>query len=167
MKGVGVDLVGTSVANYPRGLRGNLVISGTVRFWHDIEVGIGAQKRRGTMEKVLIIEDDPDFSKSLELVLGLHDLTAVRAPSAEEALAQLEKRDGNIDLVFMDIKLPGMNGIECLQEIHSRWSAIPCVIMTGFRDNERHERARSAGAAEILLKPFRMEQFLSLVKAYI
>ena len=119
------------------------------------------------MSNVLIIEDDPDFSMSLELVLGLRDLTAVRATSAEEALLVLEGQNEEIGLAFMDIKLPGMDGIECLRNIHSRWPDIPCVIMTGFRDRDRLERARSAGAAEILLKPFAMEQFLTLVKKYI
>ncbi|HKJ05273.1 MAG TPA: response regulator [Geopsychrobacteraceae bacterium] len=119
------------------------------------------------MANVLIIEDDPDFSMSLELVLGLRDLTAIKAPSAEDALLFLEEQSEEIGLAFMDIKLPGMNGIECLRNIHSRWPDIPCVIMTGFRDSERLESARSAGAAEILLKPFAMEQFLTLVKKYI
>lgn len=119
------------------------------------------------MAQVLIIEDDPDFSMSLELVLGLSDLTAVRAKSAEEALSLLAEKEIGIRLAFMDIKLPGMDGIECLQRIRSGWPDIACVVMTGFRDRERLDRAHSAGAAEILLKPFGMEHFLKLVQKYL
>ncbi|PLX95474.1 MAG: hypothetical protein C0619_01310 [Desulfuromonas sp.] len=119
------------------------------------------------MDHVLIIEDDSDFATSLELILGLHELQAVHVASGEDALALLERRQGNIRLAFMDIKLPGMDGLSCLQEIHSRWPEIICIVMTGFRDKERLDRAHAVGAADILLKPFRMEKFVDLVKRYL
>lgn len=119
------------------------------------------------MAHILIIEDDPDFSSSLELILGLRDVNVLAATSAENALQLLEERSAEVGLVFMDIKLPGMDGITCLQEIHSRWPEIICITMTGFRDNDRLDRARSAGATEILLKPFRMEKFIGLVEKYL
>lgn len=118
------------------------------------------------MQKILIIEDDPDFATSLELNLGLRGLSAECAASAEEALALLEDRAHEIHLVFMDIKLPGMDGIDCVRKIVSCWPDLTCVIMTGFRDQERIERARSAGAAEVLFKPFRMDRFLALVDKF-
>lgn len=118
------------------------------------------------MADILIIEDDPDFAMSLELVLGLRNLEAVSAKSAEDALSLIEKRQGNFHLVFMDIKLPGMDGIACLEEVHSRWPDIKCIIMTGFRDKERIDHARSAGATDVLLKPFGMDKFLTLIEQH-
>lgn len=119
------------------------------------------------MAEIMIVEDDRDFSKSLELVLGLREQQALTASSAEEALQLIAGRVDQLRLIFIDIKLPKMDGISCLQEILSRWPNVRCVIMSGYRDNAHIDRALSAGAAEVLLKPFKTEKFLALVKKYI
>lgn len=119
------------------------------------------------MPQILIVEDDRDFSRSLELVLGLSEQRTLTASSAEEALQLIADRVDQLRLIFIDIKLPKMDGIACLQEILSRWPNVRCVVMSGYRDHAYIDRALSAGAAEVLLKPFKTEKFLALVKKYI
>lgn len=119
------------------------------------------------MPQIVIIEDDLDFSKSLELVLGLYERQALIASSAEQALALIAEKAERIRLIFIDIKLPQMDGIACLQEILSQWPDMKCVIMSGLRDRESMAQVRAAGAVDVLLKPFRTESFLALVNKYI
>ncbi len=116
---------------------------------------------------VLLVEDDPDFSASLELALGLIDIVVDRAGSAEQAIEMFENKAHNFRLVFCDIKLPGADGISCLETILSMNKGVVGIVMTGFRDEALFERARNAGAAEILLKPFKMSEFMGLAKKYL
>ena len=115
---------------------------------------------------VLLVEDDPDFAASLELALGLIDVSVKKAFSAEEAIEMVDSGEHNFRLIFCDIKLPGADGIACLTELFSRNEKFVGVVMTGFRDEALFDRARSAGAEEILLKPFRMSEFMDLAKRY-
>ena len=116
---------------------------------------------------VLLVEDDSDFATSLELALGLIDIDVERAGSAEQAIELFGSAKSNFRLVFCDIKLPGADGIACLEQLRSLNSDLVGVMMTGFRDEALFERARNAGAAEILLKPFKMSDFMGLAKKYI
>lgn len=118
------------------------------------------------ISRILIVEDDKDFATSLELALGLIKRSAVVASTTEEALAVVGDNPGKFRIGFFDIKLPGENGIACLQKIRSQDPDFVGVIMTGFRDEELFEQARNAGATEILLKPFRMVQFMELAEKF-
>lgn len=119
------------------------------------------------MAPVLLVEDDYDFATSLELALSLINIQAERVGSAEDAIARIEGGPSDFKLVFCDIKLPGIDGISCLEEIRSRNQDIVGVVMTGFRDEALFERARNAGAEEILLKPFRISEFMDLAKKHL
>lgn len=116
---------------------------------------------------VLLVEDDPDFATSLELALGLIDIDVEKAGSTEEAIALFDSGKCNFRLVICDIKLPGADGISCLENILPRNKGVVGVVMTGFRDEVLFERARNAGAKEILLKPFRMAEFMDMAKKYL
>jgi DNA-binding NtrC family response regulator len=116
---------------------------------------------------VLIIEDDHDFAASLELALGLIGVDAIRVESAEQALELLDVGVYCFRLVFCDVKLPGIDGIACLEQVRGRDESLVCVLMTGFRDDVLFERARNVGVVEILLKPFKMSDFMALTKKYL
>ena len=115
---------------------------------------------------VLIVEDDPDFAASLELVLDLVGLTATIAGSAEQAYEIMRSQSDEIQLGFFDVKLPQEDGISCFEKISGKHSAFAGVVMTGFRDQQILDRARAAGVVEVLLKPFKMADFLDLARKY-
>ncbi len=117
-------------------------------------------------QRVLIVEDDPDFAASLELALDLINIEAVVASSAEEAHLVMEELSQEIRLGFFDVKLPQEDGISCYKRISERLHGFTGVVMTGFRDDKIMGRARDAGAVEVLLKPFKMAQFMELAKQY-
>jgi DNA-binding NtrC family response regulator len=116
---------------------------------------------------VLLIEDDNDFATSLELALGLIDVTVERATTAEQAIELFNAGENSFRLVFCDMKLPGVDGISCFEELLVCKNDIIVVMMTGFRDEALFDRARNAGAVEILLKPFKMADFMTLTKKYL
>lgn len=117
--------------------------------------------------RILIVEDDPDFATSLELALSLIDLPVVIAGTAEEAYAIFETDEvADIRAGFFDIKLPGDDGITCFETIRKSHPELVAVVMTGFRDEALFQRARDAGAVEILQKPFKMADFMDLGKKY-
>jgi DNA-binding NtrC family response regulator len=128
---------------------------------------IGTKRKSDMTAPVLLIEDDNDFATSLELALGLIDVAAERAATAEQAIELFNAGENSYRLIFCDIKLPGADGISCVQELLNYKNDTIVVMMTGFRDAALFDRARNAGAVEILLKPFKMADFMALTKKYL
>jgi DNA-binding NtrC family response regulator len=108
------------------------------------------------MSNILIVEDEPKMRRLLEISLG-EDGHAVRSlGDAESALRALSAEPA--DLVVTDLKLPGLSGLEFLQETKRLNGAIPVVVMTAYGSVETAVEAMKAGAADYVLKPFTMAE---------
>jgi DNA-binding response OmpR family regulator len=105
---------------------------------------------------VLIVEDDPDFAESLMIALGVRNCHVDVARTGEEAIKKF--RALCYDIAFMDIKLPGKNGVESLAEIRDFCPSAHVVMMTGFSEATLLDKARRAGAVDVLRKPFRLKE---------
>lgn len=111
--------------------------------------------------RVLVVEDDPDFAQSLVLALGIRKCQVDVAHTGEEALVRF--RNGAYDITFMDIKLPGKNGVTTLREILGFCPDARIVVMTGFSEAALLDQAHQAGATRVLRKPFRMRELLDMI----
>ncbi len=111
--------------------------------------------------KVLIVEDDPDFAESLMIALGIRDCQVDIARTGEEAIRKF--RSLCYDIAFMDIKLPGKNGVESLTAIRSFCPSAKIVMMTGFSEAALLDTARQAGAIDVLRKPFRLKEMFGFI----
>ena len=113
------------------------------------------------MANILIIEDEPRMRRLLELALGGdgHHVNAVE--DAETGLKALRKN--RVDLAITDLKLPGMSGLEFLQEARRINSGIPLVVMTAYGTVETAVEAMKAGASDYVLKPFTMAEMKLVV----
>lgn len=111
--------------------------------------------------RVLIVEDDHDFAESLVIALGTRNCRVEVAHTGEEAIRRF--RDGSYDIAFMDIKLPGKNGVQSLGEIRAFRPDAQVVMMTGFSEPALLDQARQAGAVQVLRKPFRMRELLGII----
>jgi two-component system, NarL family, response regulator LiaR len=102
--------------------------------------------------KVLICDDQALIRDGLELLLKLErDLEVVGlAQDGAEAVVLVERHQP--DLVLMDLKMPGVNGIEATRQIHARWPQIKVLVLTTYDDDEWLFDAIRAGAAGYLLK---------------
>ena len=110
----------------------------------------------GDMTKVLIVEDDPDFAESLTIALGVRNCHVDVARTGEEAIKKFQSI--RYDIAFMDIKLPGKNGVESLAEIRGFCPSAHIVMMTGFSEATLLDKARQGGAVDVLRKPFRLKE---------
>ena len=108
------------------------------------------------MSNILIVEDEPKMRRLLEISLGEDGHTVHIAPDAETGLKCFQREA--IDLIVTDLKLPGMNGLEFLQEAKKWNTSIPVVVMTAYGSVETAVEAMKAGASDYVLKPFSMAE---------
>src|SRR5690348_3306064 len=108
------------------------------------------------MANILIVEDEPRMRRLLEISLGEDGHSVQTAGDAESGLQYLRKEAA--DLVVTDLKLPGMNGLEFLQEGKRLNAALPFIVMTAYGSVETAVDAMKAGASDYVLKPFTMAE---------
>ena len=108
------------------------------------------------MANILIVEDEPRMRRLLEISLGEEGHSIHAVEDAEKGLAHLRKEA--VDLVVTDLKLPGMNGLEFLQEGRHLNAALPFIVMTAYGSVETAVDAMKAGASDYVLKPFTMAE---------
>jgi DNA-binding NarL/FixJ family response regulator len=115
-------------------------------------------------KSVIVVEDDHGLREQLIKILETAwDIACVGAyASAEEALPKIvEKRP---DVVLMDIKLPGISGIQCVAEIKKIVPAMQIIMVTVYEDSERIFRALKAGASGYLIKSSPPDQLLEAIR---
>ena len=112
--------------------------------------------------KVLLVDDEPDIIEVIQDRLEAYGFTVITAGTGLEALKKLsvERFDG----VFLDVKMPEMDGIEALEEIRKRDKKIPVIIITSSSSQEAALDAIAKGANEYILKPFEWEELKAKVQ---
>src|SRR6267154_4223402 len=115
-------------------------------------------------KSVIIVEDDRGLREQLVQILeSARDIKCLGAfNSAEQALPQILAK--NPDVVLMDIKLPGMSGIQCVAEIKKVVPAMQIIMVTVYEDSERIFRALKAGANGYLVKSSPPEQLIQAIR---
>src|SRR5437899_6382673 len=113
------------------------------------------------MAAILIVEHEAKMRRLLELNLAEGGFTPLSAEDAETGLKLLQPNP--IDLIVTDLKLPGMNGLECLQAVKRQNSALPVVVMTAFGSVETAVEAMKAGASDYVLKPFSLTEMRMVI----
>jgi DNA-binding NtrC family response regulator len=101
--------------------------------------------------KVLLVDDEEDFVEMLSLRLQETGEKVTSANSGQECLESLDKTA--VDVVILDIKMPGMDGIEVLKEIKSRFPLVEVIMLTGHGTVETAVEGMKLGAFDYLLKP--------------
>ena len=115
------------------------------------------------MQKVLVVDDERSMREMMENVLGDMDCEVFLAEGAEEALVQLEQHDFTI--VFLDLKLFGMNGIDLCRAIRKRKPLAILYAMTGWSGLFEIEECREAGFDDFFAKPIKVDLLLRAVEA--
>jgi len=112
---------------------------------------------------ILVIDDDAEIRYSLSRVLSSRNYTVVEAPSGEQGIA-LVKKGPPPDLVFLDVRMGGMSGIEALQHIRSANPKQLVVLMTAFGTAQTAIEAMKYGAFDYVMKPFDPAKVLTLAQ---
>lgn len=114
------------------------------------------------MSKVLIVDDEPAICWALEQALTEegHQVTAV--PSAEDARNWFERETP--DVIMMDVRLPGVDGLSAMQTLPEKLARTPVVVMTAFGNLETAVQAIGSGAFEYLPKPFDLDDAVNVIR---
>ena len=107
------------------------------------------------LRKILVVDDDPVVGKSFDRVLTNKGYAVITAQNGEEALLKLNRE--HYDLVFTDIKMPGISGLEVAERVKASQPWLPVVIVTGYGSGASESRAEAAGVAGFLRKPLSPE----------
>jgi DNA-binding NtrC family response regulator len=112
---------------------------------------------------VMLVDDETAFLETMEKRLEKRNLNVLTASNGEEALVVLESHQ-NTDVVILDVKMPGMDGIETLGKIRKAFPLIEVIMLTGHGTIESAIEGMKLGAFDYLMKPCEMEQLMAKVQ---
>ncbi|MEM6634904.1 MAG: response regulator transcription factor [Pseudomonadota bacterium] len=115
--------------------------------------------------RVLLVEDDPTTSKSIELMLTHANLNVYTTDLGEEGIDLAKLYD--YDLILLDLNLPDMNGHEVLRQLRLARVSTPILILSGADDTENKIKGFGFGADDYLTKPFHREELVARIHAII
>ncbi|RUP87521.1 MtrAB system response regulator MtrA [Dermabacter sp. HSID17554] len=115
-----------------------------------------------TPPRILAIDDDAAIAEMVSILLEGRGYSVVTAPDARKGLAILERE--NIDLVLLDLMLPGMDGIEICRNIRES-SNVPIIMLTARTETEKVVEGLEVGADDYLTKPFEPEELVARIRA--
>ncbi|MDR6851275.1 CheY-like chemotaxis protein [Sphingomonas sp. BE123] len=113
---------------------------------------------------ILFIEDDPMNRRVVGDMLNVAGATMTEAALAEEGLRKIGEED--FDVVLVDLRMPGMDGIEAISRIRARGDAkaeLPIIVVTADTAVDLRERCLAAGADEVLFKPVAMDALFDTI----
>ncbi|MEW6586165.1 MAG: response regulator [Nitrospirota bacterium] len=116
-----------------------------------------------TRTKVLLVDDEVEFASALAERLQLRNFDVRAASNALEALASINS--DTPDVVVLDLKMPGMGGIEILKTIKKIDRTIEVILLTGHGDRESVQEGMQSGAAEYIMKPIDIEELISKINS--
>ncbi len=115
--------------------------------------------------RVLLVEDDPMTSKSIEMMLASANLNVYATDLGEEGIDLAKLYD--YDLILLDINLPDMNGHEVLRQLRLSKIDTPILILSGMDDTENKIKGFGFGADDYMTKPFHREELVARIHAIV
>ncbi len=112
---------------------------------------------------VMLVDDEAPFVDAMTRRLSKRDVDIVSAYGGYEALEKLES-NGGVDVVILDVKMPGMDGIETLRHIKKTHPLVEVIMLTGHATVESGIEGMKLGAFDYLMKPCDIEQLMAKVK---
>ncbi|MEY8310062.1 response regulator transcription factor [Erysipelotrichaceae bacterium 51-3] len=110
---------------------------------------------------VLVVEDDNSIRNLIGTTLKAHNYKYLMAPDGKTAI--LEASTHNPDVIFLDLGLPDMDGVDIIKKVRS-WSNVPVIVISARTDDEDKIRALDAGADDYLTKPFSIVELLARLR---
>ncbi|MBW1727284.1 MAG: response regulator [Deltaproteobacteria bacterium] len=112
---------------------------------------------------IMLVDDEVPFVETMTKRLAKRDLKVLTAYSGQEALEVLNT-NRNTDVVILDVKMPGMNGIETLEKIRKSFPIIEIIMLTGHATVESAIEGMKLGAFDYLMKPCEIDQLMAKVQ---
>lgn len=115
-----------------------------------------------SLVKVMLVDDEVPFVETMAKRLTKRDLSVLQAFSGPEALEKLTQ-DRDVDIVILDVKMPGMDGIQALKEIKKTHPLVEVIMLTGHATVESAIEGMKMGAYDYLMKPCDMDRLMAKV----
>ena len=115
------------------------------------------------LANILLVDDEIPFVGTMSKILRRRDLSVTVAFTAEEALEQLEVLSG-IEVLVLDVKMPGMDGITALKEIKRLYPLIEVILLTGHATVETAVEGLKLGAFDSLMKPAETQDLVEKIR---
>jgi len=112
---------------------------------------------------ILIIDDEPVLRKTLARVLQQAGFEVTTAENGEQGLSFLQS--SNFDMAYMDLRMPGLSGLDVLNVIHAKYPTLPVILFTAQPDISSAVEALRRGATDYLLKPLKPEVIIERTRA--
>ena len=112
--------------------------------------------------KVLVVDDEADFVKTLVNRLRKRNLDVSGVGNGEKALNILDKEP--VDVVILDVKMPGMNGVDVLREMKRKWPLVEVIMLTGHASVESGIEGMKHGAFDYIMKPADIDDLMDKMR---
>ena len=114
--------------------------------------------------RILVVDDEAPLLDIVNQVLSKNGYQVITADSGEEALDIYKKEVKNIDLVMLDIGMPGMGGHRCLKKILEINPDAAVIIASGYIDNEQLNESLAVGVSGFAAKPYKRPELLKIIR---
>ena len=111
---------------------------------------------------LLLVDDEPDFKEIINKRLTRMGITLSLADCCVAGLDILEKQ--SVDVIIMDVSMPGIDGIQCLKKVKERWPLVEVIILTGHASVKSGIEGMQGGAFDYCLKPIDVLELLEKVE---
>lgn len=112
--------------------------------------------------RILIVDDEEELVSTLTQRLALRGFQAEGATSAAEALRRVGEHDFSV--MVLDVKMPGLDGLELLAQIKQEYPDLPVILFTGHTSVRDAERGMQVGAFDYLVKPIDIDQLVEKIR---
>jgi len=113
------------------------------------------------MTRILVVEDEEHLAEGLRFNLEAEGYAVIVPPDGLRAAQALSERERGVDLVILDLMLPGLSGFEVLRRARAAGDFVPVLILTAKDSIEDRVRGLEEGADDYLVKPFRLDELLA------
>ena len=115
--------------------------------------------------KILVIDDESDVRETIRMQLETANYNVLEAEDGEEAIKILRSENNmvNVGVILCDIRMPKVNGLECIQFFRQEAPGIPTVVVTAYPDTEMASDLMTRGVKDYLVKPVEKEKLLGVV----
>lgn len=119
--------------------------------------------------KILVVDDEEDVRDVIKLHLEPEGYNIIEAEDGEKAISILRSEDNmiNVGLILCDIRMPKVNGIECIDYLKREAPGIPVVVVTGYPDTEMAASLMKRGVKDYLVKPVEKDKLLNTVNSIV
>jgi DNA-binding NtrC family response regulator len=115
------------------------------------------------MKKILLVDDEQEFREISGKFLARRGFETLQAGSCATALDVLAKEADNVDVIIMDVSMPGRDGIACMAEVKATWPQLEVIILTGHASLSVSITGMKQGAFDYCMKPVDYDELLEKI----